>query len=153
MSVRSIGIFGDYVSIYDLQQPVEGGATVSLYCENRTPELEPADPELHEQKCGAVFEHIDESYPENGAGIYGLAVQPEWGCRSRPERGARGLRRQGERSLANGVSVRRVKAGAQRAMGAMSSPSKSEGPPLSERSSMLSWSLARGLVVHAAAGG
>ncbi len=37
---RTREIFGDYVSIYDFQQSVEDGATVPLFYENRTPELE-----------------------------------------------------------------------------------------------------------------
>ncbi len=37
---RTREVFGDYVSIYDFQQSVEDGATVPLYYENRTPELE-----------------------------------------------------------------------------------------------------------------
>ena len=27
-------------------------------------------PELYEQKCAAVFEHVYESYPERNAGVY-----------------------------------------------------------------------------------
>ena len=27
-------------------------------------------PELYRQKCSAVFEHVYESYPERGAGVY-----------------------------------------------------------------------------------
>ncbi len=37
---RTKEVFGDYVSIYDFQQSVEDGATVPLFYENRTPELE-----------------------------------------------------------------------------------------------------------------
>jgi type I site-specific restriction-modification system R (restriction) subunit len=37
---RTKDVFGDYVSIYDFQQSVEDGATVPLYYENRTPELQ-----------------------------------------------------------------------------------------------------------------
>ena len=39
-------IFGDYVSVYDFQQSVEDGATVPLFYENRTPELELINPDL-----------------------------------------------------------------------------------------------------------
>ena len=37
---RTKEVFGDYVSIYDFQQSVEDGATVPLFYENRTPELQ-----------------------------------------------------------------------------------------------------------------
>ena len=30
-------------------------------------------PELYQKKCSAVFEHVYESYPERGAGIYSAA--------------------------------------------------------------------------------
>ncbi len=45
---RTKGIFGDYVSIYDFQQSVEDGATVPLFYENRTPELQLVNPDLNE---------------------------------------------------------------------------------------------------------
>ena len=45
---RTRDVFGDYVSIYDFQQSVEDGATVPLFYENRTPELELVNPELNE---------------------------------------------------------------------------------------------------------
>jgi type I restriction enzyme R subunit len=40
--------FGDYVSIYDFQQSIEDGATVPLFYENRTPELQLVNPDLNE---------------------------------------------------------------------------------------------------------
>jgi type I restriction enzyme, R subunit len=39
-------VFGDYVSIYDFAQSIEDGATVPLYYENRTPELQLANEDL-----------------------------------------------------------------------------------------------------------
>lgn len=45
---RTKEVFGDYVSIYDYQQSVEDGATVPLFYENRTPELELTNPSLNE---------------------------------------------------------------------------------------------------------
>ncbi len=45
---RTREVFGDYVSIYDFQQSVEDGATVPLFYENRTPELELVNPDLNE---------------------------------------------------------------------------------------------------------
>jgi type I restriction enzyme R subunit len=45
---RTKDVFGDYVSIYDFQQSVEDGATVRLFYENRTPELELVNPDLNE---------------------------------------------------------------------------------------------------------
>ena len=45
---RTKEVFGDYVSIYDFQQSVEDGATVPLFYENRTPELELSNPNLND---------------------------------------------------------------------------------------------------------
>jgi type I restriction enzyme R subunit len=45
---RTKEVFGDYVSIYDFQQSVDDGATVPLFYENRTPELELINPNLNE---------------------------------------------------------------------------------------------------------
>ncbi len=42
-------VFGDYVSIYDFQQSVEDHATVPLYYENRTPELQLVNPDLNDE--------------------------------------------------------------------------------------------------------
>jgi type I restriction enzyme R subunit len=47
-SERTKEIFGDYVSIYDFQQSAEDGATVPLFYENRTPELQLVNPTLNE---------------------------------------------------------------------------------------------------------
>jgi type I restriction enzyme R subunit len=45
---RTKEVFGDYVSIYDFQQSVEDGATVPLFYENRTPELQLVNPDLNQ---------------------------------------------------------------------------------------------------------
>ena len=45
---RTKEVFGDYVSIYDFQQSIEDGATVPLFYENRTPELELNNPDLND---------------------------------------------------------------------------------------------------------
>jgi type I restriction enzyme, R subunit len=45
---RTREVFGDYVSIYDFQQSVEDGATVPLFYENRTPELQLVNPDLND---------------------------------------------------------------------------------------------------------
>ena len=45
---RTREVFGDYVSIYDFQQSVDDNATVSLFYENRTPELQLVNPTLNE---------------------------------------------------------------------------------------------------------
>jgi len=45
---RTKDLFGDYISIYDFQQSVEDGATVPLFYENRTPELQLVNPDLNE---------------------------------------------------------------------------------------------------------
>jgi type I restriction enzyme R subunit len=41
-------VFGDYISIYDFRQSMEDGATVPLYYENRTPELQLTNENLNE---------------------------------------------------------------------------------------------------------
>ena len=46
---RTKEVFGDYVSIYDFQQSIEDGATVPLFYENRTPELQLTNPDLNEE--------------------------------------------------------------------------------------------------------
>ncbi|UZR27868.1 type I restriction endonuclease subunit R [Methylococcus mesophilus] len=45
---RTKEVFGDYVSIYDFQQSIEDGATVPLFYENRTPELQLTNPDLND---------------------------------------------------------------------------------------------------------
>ncbi len=45
---RTKEVFGDYVSIYDFKQSIEDGATVPLFYENRTPELQLVNPDLNE---------------------------------------------------------------------------------------------------------
>lgn len=45
---RTREIFGDYVSIYDFQQSIEDGATVPLFYENRTPELQLTNADLND---------------------------------------------------------------------------------------------------------
>lgn len=45
---RTKEVFGDYVSIYDFQQSVQDGATVPLFYENRTPELQLTNPTLND---------------------------------------------------------------------------------------------------------
>ena len=45
---RTKEVFGDYVSIYDFQQSVQDGATVPLFYENRTPELQLVNPDLND---------------------------------------------------------------------------------------------------------
>ena len=43
-----VGVFGDYVSIYDFKQSADDGATVPLFYENRTPELQLTNENLNE---------------------------------------------------------------------------------------------------------
>ena len=45
---RTKEVFGDYVSIYDFQQSIEDGATVPLFYENRTPELQLVNADLND---------------------------------------------------------------------------------------------------------
>ena len=54
---RTREVFGDYVSVYDFQQSVEDGATVPLFYENRTPELELVNPDLNED----IYKVIEEA--------------------------------------------------------------------------------------------
>jgi type I restriction enzyme R subunit len=54
---RTREVFGDYVSIYDFQQSIEDGATVPLYYENRTPELNLVNPRLNED----LYDVIDDA--------------------------------------------------------------------------------------------
>ena len=46
---RTKEVFGDYVSIYDFQQSIEDHATVPLFYENRTPELQLVNPDLNDE--------------------------------------------------------------------------------------------------------
>jgi type I restriction enzyme R subunit len=54
---RTKEVFGDYVSIYDFQQSVEDGATVPLFYENRTPELQLVNPNLNDD----IYRLIEEA--------------------------------------------------------------------------------------------
>lgn len=54
---RTRSVFGDYVSIYDFQQSIEDGATVPLFYENRTPELQLTNPDLNED----IYRLIEEA--------------------------------------------------------------------------------------------
>jgi type I restriction enzyme R subunit len=54
---RTKEVFGDYVSIYDFQQSVEDGATVPLFYENRTPELELVNLDLNDD----IYRLIDDA--------------------------------------------------------------------------------------------
>jgi len=54
---RTKEVFGDYVSIYDFQQSIEDGATVPLFYENRTPELQLVNPDLNED----IYRLIEEA--------------------------------------------------------------------------------------------
>lgn len=53
---RTRDLFGDYVSIYNFRQSVEDGATVPLFYENRTPELQIVNPDLDEELYRVVEE-------------------------------------------------------------------------------------------------
>ena len=54
---RTRGVFGDYVSVYNFRQSVEDGATVPLFYENRTPELQITNPELNEE----IYQTIEDA--------------------------------------------------------------------------------------------
>src|SRR5258708_35353158 len=60
-------VFGDYISIYDIQRTVTDGATVPIYCESRLAKLELApserpkiDPEFEELTEGEEGERKEE---------------------------------------------------------------------------------------------
>lgn len=50
-------VFGEYVSIYNFRQSIEDGATVPLYYENRTPELQLINPDLNDD----IYQIIEEA--------------------------------------------------------------------------------------------
>jgi type I restriction enzyme R subunit len=54
---RTREVFGDYVSIYNFRQSIEDGATVPLFYENRTPELDVTNPNLNDE----IYDIIDEA--------------------------------------------------------------------------------------------
>ncbi len=54
---RTRDVFGDYVSVYNFRQSVEDGATVPLFYENRTPELQITNPELNEE----IYQTIEDA--------------------------------------------------------------------------------------------
>lgn len=54
---RTREVFGDYVSIYNFRQSIEDGATVPLFYENRTPELDITNPNLNDE----IYDIIDEA--------------------------------------------------------------------------------------------
>ncbi len=69
---RTKEVFGDYVSIYDYQQSVEDGATVPLFYENRTPELELTNPTLNEDIYDIIEgAALDEGQEERLAQVLG----------------------------------------------------------------------------------
>jgi type I restriction enzyme R subunit len=62
---RTREVFGDYVSIYDFKQSVDDGATVPLFYENRTPELEIENPELNQELYDVIEDaELDEDQEE-----------------------------------------------------------------------------------------
>ncbi|MES2476149.1 MAG: type I restriction enzyme endonuclease domain-containing protein [Verrucomicrobiota bacterium] len=54
---RTREVFGDYVSVCNFRQSVEDGATVPLFYENRTPELQITNPELNEE----IYQTIEDA--------------------------------------------------------------------------------------------
>ena len=69
---RTREVFGDYVSIYDFQQSVEDQATVPLFYENRTPELQLVNPSLNEDIYQIVEDAgLDEAQEDRLAQVLG----------------------------------------------------------------------------------
>jgi type I restriction enzyme R subunit len=75
---RTREVFGDYVSVYDFARSIEDGATVPLYYENRTPELQLTNPDINDDLYTLIEEaELDWcgffSYsPEEGTYAYDL---------------------------------------------------------------------------------
>lgn len=58
---RTREVFGDYVSVYDFARSIEDGATVPLFYENRTPELQLTNEQLNEDMARIIDEaELDE---------------------------------------------------------------------------------------------
>jgi type I restriction enzyme R subunit len=73
---RTKQVFGDYVSIYNFQQAVEDGATVPLYYENRTPELQIQNPNLNEDLYALIeAAELNEDQERNLARAVGRQYQ------------------------------------------------------------------------------
>jgi len=106
-------VFGDYVSIYDFQQTVGDGATVPLFYENRTPELQLVNPDLNDD-IDAVIEADDLDGEEEKNSI------ENWACNTTSSPGMTGWRA----SLATSCAT--SSAGAS---WARRSPSRSTRPP------------------------
>lgn len=69
---RTKEVFGDYVSVYDFQQSVEDGATVPLFYENRTPELQLTNPALNDDIYDIIESAgLDEAQEERLAQVLG----------------------------------------------------------------------------------
>jgi len=85
-------VFGDYVSIYDIQDAVDDGATVPIYYESRLAKLVGSEPRMEQVGKDLVnhFESRIETMPGKGmivcmsreicVGMYDaiVAIKPEW---------------------------------------------------------------------------
>jgi type I restriction enzyme R subunit len=86
---RTKEVFGDYVSIYDFQQSIEDGATVPLFYENRTPELQLVNPDLNEDIYRLIEDAELDADQEAKAGEgAGAAIPPDHPRRPPGDRGA-----------------------------------------------------------------
>ncbi len=73
---RTKDVFGDYVSIYDFQQSIEDGATVPLFYENRTPELQLVNPDLNEDIYNLIEDaELDETQESKLEKVLGRQYQ------------------------------------------------------------------------------
>ena len=66
-------MFGDYISIYDIQRAVEDGATVPIYYESRLAKLELKDDGAPEDRRG-----VRGSHRGRGGRAQGEAQEPKW---------------------------------------------------------------------------
>lgn len=56
----TVAVFGDYISVYDIEQAVKDGATVPIYYESRLAELHQAvDDELIDEEIEEIIDHAD----------------------------------------------------------------------------------------------
>ena len=75
--------FGDYVSVYNFSDAIKDGATVTLYCENRIPELQLVNEDFPEELADLLDEaDLDEEAEGQLARRFGR----EYMLLSRPER-------------------------------------------------------------------
>lgn len=79
---RTREVFGDYVSVYDFRQSIDDGATVPLFYENRTPELQIINPDFSKEmeeilERAALDESEEARFARNFAREYHLITRDD----------------------------------------------------------------------------